>query len=106
MWLLRSVFWLSLMFVLMAPRGENPAEIPARLVSQGARAVSASLDNAPCADLTCAAGQAAIRSIIATAEAAMPPEPSQRLPRLETPAAILPAPDPSIPIPHPRPKRS
>ncbi len=109
MWLLRSIFWLSLAFVVVAPRGENPADLPQRIVSEGARAVGTSLDTMPCTDLACAAGQAAIRSIIASAEAAAPPAPTKTLPALPTPAHLVPAAaprDPSIPVPRPRLHRS
>jgi hypothetical protein len=103
MWLLRSIFWLSLAFMVIAPRDENPADLPRRIVSEGARAVSTSLDKMACADLTCAAGQAAIRGIIASTEAAAPPEPATRLPALTTPPSLVPsARDPSIPVPRPR----
>lgn len=92
--------------MVIAPRGENPADLPRRIVSEGARAVGTSLDKLPCADLTCAAGQAAIRGIIASAEAAAPPEPTVRLPALTTPPTLVPvARDPSIPVPLPRPHR-
>ena len=103
MWLLRSIFWLSLAFMVVAPRGETPADLPQRIVSEGARAVGSTLDRMPCADLTCAAGQAAIRGLIASAEAGAAPKPKTALPALPTPARLAPAaPATNIPVPKPR----
>jgi len=98
MFLLRSLFWLGLAFILIVPRDLDLTQAAGKLASSaaraGAEAVAAQANAADCGtDLACAGGRA---MVLAATEQAL---------NKATPAAVVPE-GPSIPLPRPRPDRA
>jgi hypothetical protein len=91
---LRSVFWLTLAYVVIKPGMPLPdaTEMGARAAAIGSQALSAQVDSIACGDLTCAGGKAMLAAAIKTA------------PLVSAPVAGDRAAD-AVPTPRPRPHR-
>lgn len=88
----RSVFWLSLAYMVISPGVELPDSqaLAAQAMAAGSKAVSAQIDKVVCADIVCLGGKA-------VATAALQPSPP-----VGTPMHASPTTGPA-PIPRPRP---
>lgn len=95
MFLVRSAFWLSAAFIVMAPTvgmdvGEAARATGEQLVSQGAQAVSETLLPESCGTVECAVGRAVISH-------------TAGLQIAQAPAAVRPVAQEPVPFPPPRP---
>lgn len=96
MFLLRSAFWLTVMFLIIAPKdvdlGKAAGEASRQALAAGQQAIVSQVLAGDCASLACAGGKAAL-TVLAGA----------KLPVLAAPtAAALASP---VPLPRPRPDR-
>lgn len=95
MFLLRSAFWLTLMFVIVAPKdfdlGKAAADASQQALETGRQAVVEQVLAADCHTLECAGGKVAISVLAGT--------------KVPTVDAIQPASVSPVPLPRPRPDR-
>lgn len=96
MFVLRSIFWLAIGFILVAPRGTDLGG-EARELSSAAMAASQQMIvdtilETDCNTLQCVGGKAVLTSLVA------PPSPSGAAPVLDSATDV-------VPLPRPRPDR-
>ena len=91
LFILRSAFWLTIAFVLIAPRGESAGDLPARALDAGRDFVIGQALGSNCDSLECAAGKAALKGL------ATPSSPSAARPMQVEGSPV--------PLPRPRPDR-
>ena len=95
MFLLRSAFWLTVMFVIVAPKdfdlGQTASEASRQALEAGRNAVVSQVLATECDSLQCAGGKAAITVLAGT-----------RLPSVSMPDTASNIP---VPLPRPRPDR-
>jgi len=95
MFLLRSAFWLTVMFIIIAPKdfdlGKTASAASQQALEAGQEAIVAQILATDCADLRCAGGKAAL-SVLA----------GSKLPSADQPNASS---NSSVPLPRPRPDR-
>lgn len=96
MFLLRSAFWLTIGFILVAPRDADLGEVARSLstdaVAAGQQLIVGEILKTECGTLQCAGGKAVLTSLVAPA----------------APSTVAPASDATellVPIPRPRPDR-
>jgi hypothetical protein len=96
MFLLRSAFWLTVMFLIIAPRnydlGKDVANASQEALEAGQKAIVAQILASDCTSLECAGGKAAL-SVLA----------GNKLPSIDMPmqdTSTIP-----VPLPRPRPDR-
>ena len=96
MFLLRSAFWLTVMFLVIAPRdydlGKDVANASQGALEAGQKAIVAQIIKADCTSLECAGGKAALTVLAGNRL------PSLRMPSQETSAV-------PVRLPRPRPDR-
>ena len=94
MFLLRSAFWLTIGFILVAPRDADLSQVARSLstdaVAAGQQLIVGELLKTECSTLECAGGKAVLTSLVA------PSSPSAAAPASD-------AANPLVPIPRPRP---
>lgn len=97
MFLLRSAFWLTVAFVLMAPRhvdlGATVSGYAAEAAAAGQRAIVSEILETPCTDLKCAGGKGLLQVLAAGSLSPSVDNPMQDS------SSIL------VPLPRPRPDR-
>lgn len=86
--ILRSAFWLTIAFVLIAPRGESAGELPARALDAGRDFVVGRALGSKCDSLDCTAGKLALEVLAGSS----------------SPSAVTPMQADGIPVPLPRPR--
>jgi hypothetical protein len=100
MFLLRSIFWLTIGFILVAPRdadlgadlGQAARTLSSEAVAAGQQMIVDEILKAECSTLQCAGGKAVLTSLVAPS----------------SPSVVAPASDATnllVPIPRPRPDR-
>jgi hypothetical protein len=92
MFLLRSAFWLTVAFILIAPKdidlGQKAQDVSAEVVSAGTQLIVSEILATDCATIECVGGKAVMAAVVT------------KLPSVETPMQ-----DTSItPVPFPRPR--
>lgn len=65
LFLLRSAFWLTLAFILIAPRDQDPAQLPRSVVSESLSALQEQAETIACQDVACVAGKATLTVLAA-----------------------------------------
>lgn len=97
MFLLRSAFWLTIGFILVAPRDADLGQVARTLstdaVAAGQQLIVGEILKTECSTLQCVGGKAVLTSLVA------PTSPSAVAP------VVPDAPNPMVPIPRPRPDR-
>lgn len=92
MFLLRSAFWLTVAFVVIAPKdvdlGRKAQDMSAQAVAAGQQMIVSQILASECSNLECAAGKAVLAAV------------TTRLPSVETPMQD----HSSTPVPFPRPR--
>ncbi len=91
MMLFRSIFWLSVAYVVMLPHTDFDATADAvtnKVVSASQQFASEQISNTACSDLRCEAGKVIVSAVLTS-------HPSSE--------ATMQASDPTVPIPRPRP---
>jgi len=96
MFLVRSVFWLALAFLVLGPKnidfGRAAGDLSSQAMAGGQKAVVRAVLEPECAELECVAGKAAIAAVLPPARPAAAP--------------TTPAPSQArVPLPRPRPDR-
>jgi hypothetical protein len=92
MFLLRSAFWLTLAFLMMAPQfdfGTAAGDLSAKAVTAGQRMIVSTIEDVPCSSLECAGG----RAVLAAA--------AKSFPSIDT--AMQDSSNVPVPVPRPRP---
>lgn len=96
MFLLRSAFWLTVMFLIIAPKdydlGKDVASASQDALAAGQKAIVSQILNSDCTNLECAGGKAALTVLT-----------GNKLPSIDLPmqdTSISP-----VPLPRPRPGR-
>ncbi len=96
MFLLRSAFWLTVMAIIIAPKGtdlgKTAADASAQVLAAGQQAIVAQVLAADCQTLECAGGKVAL-TVLA----------GPKLPSVDTPMQN--SSNPLVPLPRPRPDR-
>ena len=91
MFLLRSAFWLTVAFILIAPKdvdlGQKAQDLSTQAVSAGQQLIVSQILSAECSTLECAGGKAVLAAVT-------------KLPSVETPMQD----HSSTPVPFPRPR--
>ena len=96
MFLLRSMFWLTIAFLLIRPdtdMRDTAATLSSEAMARGSQFVAAQIDAIECETITCVGGKAVIA-------AALPVSPPAGSPMHDSPAVDL------VPLPRPRPDRA
>lgn len=92
MFLLRSAFWLTVMFLIIAPKdfdlGKTAGEASRQVLEAGQKAVVSQVLATECTTIECAGGKAALAVLAGT----------------KLPSAALPVKASDIPVPLPRPR--
>lgn len=86
--ILRSAFWLTIAFVLIAPRGQSAGDLPARALDAGRDFVVGQTLGVSCDSLECSAGKAALKVLAGPS----------------SPSAVAPMQVNGSPVPLPRPR--
>ncbi len=92
LFLLRSAFWLTLAFILIAPRDQDPAQLPRAVISESVGALQKQAASIACKDLACTAGKVTLEALAAKKS------PSD-------PATMQAEVKPDVPLPRRRPDR-
>lgn len=94
MFVLRSAFWLTVMFLIIAPKdfdvGKTASEASAQALRASQQAIVSQVLASDCSTLECAGGKAALSVLTA----------GSKFPSLDTPMQMT----SSIPVPLPRPR--
>ena len=66
MFILRSIFWLALAFVVIVPKGAAPdaAALAQGAIESGRGMVAAQIDNLACTTIECAGGKAVLTAVL------------------------------------------
>ena len=93
MFLLRSAFWLTVAFILIAPKdvdlGQRAQDMSAQVVAAGQQAIVSQILSSECSTIECAGGKAVLAAVT-------PKLPSVELPMQDTSK-------PPVPFPRPKP---
>jgi hypothetical protein len=95
MFLVRSIFWLTVAFVIIKPGVDlqrTAGEVSSQALAAGQQVIAGGIEAAPCATLTCIGGKAVLSAAIASV-------PSAGVPMHGSPV-------PPVPLPRPRPDRA
>ncbi|MCW5721274.1 MAG: hypothetical protein KIS86_09040 [Devosia sp.] len=96
MFLLRSVFWLSIAFMVIQPgmdMRETASALSGQALARGSQLVAGQIEAIECDSLTCLGGKAVVSAAL------------QPAPPTGPPMHVLPVLD-SVPLPRPRPDRA
>ena len=92
MFLLRSAFWLTVAFILIAPKdvdlGQKAQDVSAQAVSAGQQLIVSQILSSDCSTIECVGGKAVMAAVVS------------KLPSIETPMQD----NSSTPVPFPRPR--
>jgi hypothetical protein len=93
MFVLRSAFWLTVMFVIIAPKdfdlGKTASEVSAEALKAGQKAIVSQVLASDCSTIECAGGKAALTVLAGS-----------KLPSVDIPMQMT----SNIPVPLPRPR--